>query len=91
MVFSYIKNISEIINSSIDKNEYIIDYRILNKLTGFIKRHKDKNNLDLNNNIVYVKIFCNNYNVSYVGQTKRQLKTRISEHVKNIKGDESRH
>jgi len=34
----------------------MIDYRILNKLTGFIKRHKDKNNLDANNNIVY-KIF----------------------------------
>jgi len=39
-----------------------------------------------------LKIFCNNCNVvSYVGQTKRQLKTRISEHVKNIKSDESRY
>jgi len=38
IVFLYIKNISETINSSIDKNEYMIGYRILNKLTGFIKR-----------------------------------------------------
>jgi len=44
----------------------------------------------INNNIVY-KIFCNNYNVSYVDQTKRQLRTRINEHVKNIKLDESKH
>jgi len=68
----------------------MIGYRILNNLTGFIKRHEDKNNLDANNNISY-KIFCNNCNASYVGQTKRQFKTRISEHVKNIKGDEFRH
>jgi len=31
----------------------MIDYRILNKRVGFIKRHKDKNNSDSNNNIVY--------------------------------------
>jgi len=42
----------------------MISYRILNKLTGFIKRHKNKNNLDVYNNIVY-KIFYNNCNVSY--------------------------
>jgi len=36
-------------------------------------------------------ISCNNCNASYVGQTKRQLKTRINEHVKNITLDESKH
>jgi len=70
--FSYIKNISETINSSIDKSKYMIGYRILNELTRFIKRHKDKNNLDSNNNGVY-KICCNNCNASYIGQTKRPL------------------
>jgi len=62
-------------------------YKILNKLTGFIKRHKDSNKYNINNNIVY-KILCNNCNASYVRQTKRQLKTRINECVKNIKVDE---
>jgi len=55
----------------------------LNKLTAFVKRHKDKNMLEVNNNIVY-KIFCNNCNASYVGQTKKQLRIRINKHVKNI-------
>jgi len=32
LVFHYITNISETINSAIDKKEYMIDYRILNKL-----------------------------------------------------------
>jgi len=53
VIFSYIKNISETINFCIDKNKYMIGYRILNKLTGFIKRHKNKNNLDANNHIVF--------------------------------------
>jgi len=34
-------------------------------------------------NIVY-KLSCSNCEASYVGQTKRQLKTRINEHEKNI-------
>jgi len=41
IVFPYIKGISETINSSIDKKEYMIGYKILNKLTAFVKRHKD--------------------------------------------------
>jgi len=72
-----IRNISETIKSSIDGNKYITGYRILNKLTGYIKRHKDINKHDTKNNIVY-KIFCNNCNASYVGQTKRQLKTKLT-------------
>jgi len=36
-------------------------------------------------------MLCNNCNAFYVGQTKRQLKTRINEHMKNIKFDESKH
>jgi len=90
VVLPYIRNISEEINLSIDKNRYITGYRILNKLSGFIKRHKDANKFEVNNNIVY-KILCNNCNASYVGQTKRQLKTRINEHVKNVTSDKSKY
>jgi len=90
LVLPYISNISETIKSSIDSNKYLTGYRILNKLTGYIKRHKDNNKHDTKNNIVY-KIFCNNCSASYVGQTKRQLKTRINEHEKNVRFDESKH
>jgi len=37
------------------------------------------------------KIFCNNCNASYVGQTKRKIVTRINEHIKNVGFDESKH
>ena len=36
-----------------------------------------------NQNVVY-RISCESYNVNYVGQTKRQLKTRLHEHVSDI-------
>jgi len=41
-------------------------------------------------NIVY-KIKFNECDVSYVGQTKRQIRTRIKEHRNNIKLDKTRH
>jgi len=90
IVLPYIKNISESIDRSIDKRKFITGYRILNKITGLIKRHKDIDRSEENNNIVY-KVFCNNCNASYVGQTKRKLKTRLNEHKNNVKLEESKH
>jgi len=51
---------------------------------------KSKDLLLSKNNVIY-KIFCNNCEASYVGQTKRQLKTRLKEHKNNIKHDRSKH
>jgi len=61
----------------------------LNSLGKFIKVHKDTNNLFSNNNVY--KILCKDCNASYVGQTKRQIKTRIKKHSNNIKSDTSKH
>ena len=68
----------------ISKAVYSIDYRCINKLNKFIKAHKDKKIISDKNNIIY-KIQCNNCDVSYVGQTKKKLNTKINEHIKNIK------
>jgi len=76
--------------STVDKSQYITGYRVLNNLGKYIKVHKDVNNLQSNNNAVY-KISCKNCSASYVGQTKRQIKTRIAEHRNNIKSVSSKH
>ena len=68
----------------------MIGYRCLNKLNKFIKIHKDKNQHDNSNNVIY-KVNCNNCDASYVGQTKKQLQTRIKEHRNNIKLDQSKY
>jgi len=78
------------VSSVVSKSEYTIGYRCLNKLNMFEKTHKDKEQSSTNNNIIY-KICYENCNASYVGQTKRQLRTRLREHRNNIKLNQSKH
>jgi len=82
IVLPYINKISESIATTIDKSKCITGYRTLNSLGKFIKIHKDTNELLTDNNVVY-KISYKDCNASYVGQTKRQLKTRIKEYKNN--------
>ncbi|KYN20105.1 hypothetical protein ALC57_07533 [Trachymyrmex cornetzi] len=89
IVFPYIKTITSKVTKVINKSKTIIGYRCINKLDRFINTHKDKNEYRDNNNVIY-KINCIDCDVSYVGQTKRHLKTRIKEHRNNIKY-ESKH
>jgi len=55
-----------------------------NKLNKFIKVHKDFLPTFSRSNVVY-KINCSDCDASYVGQTKRTLNTRISEHRNHIR------
>jgi len=54
-----------------------------NKLSRFIKVHKDALPSSVRSNVVY-KINCQNCNASYVGQTKRALSVRVDEHRSHI-------
>ena len=56
----------------------------MNKMNTFIKTGKDPLLKDDHCGIVY-KINCLNCESSYVGQTKRKLKTRIKEHKADIR------
>jgi len=90
VVFPYIKKISESIADKIDNSKFVKGYRILNNLSNFIKVHKDVNSHDTNNNVIY-KVHCRDCDASYVGQTKRQLKTRIREHINDINSTKTKH
>ena len=61
-----------------------IAYKPMNKLNTFIKTGKDSLPKDDQCGVVY-KINCLNCESSYVGQTKRKLKTRIKEHKADIR------
>ncbi|KAM0728324.1 hypothetical protein ACS0PU_005106 [Formica fusca] len=65
-------------------------YQSLNKLNFLIKVHKDPCPLMARQNVIY-KIDCNDCDASYVGQTKRQLNTRITEHKNHIRRNASNH
>jgi len=56
----------------------------LNKLGRIIKAQKDRLMLECNKNVVY-KFSCKNCDSTYVGQTKRKLNTRLTEHKNDIK------
>jgi len=56
---------------------------MINRLSNFIKTCKDRIEKMQQSNVVY-KISCNDCDATYVGQTKRQLQTRIREHRTDI-------
>ncbi|XP_020295370.1 uncharacterized protein LOC109860580 [Pseudomyrmex gracilis] len=79
----FVSGTTDSISKSLKRNDFKLSFRILNTLRNFIKVHKDDLSHDSLCNVVY-KINCSSCDASYVGQTSRQLRTRISEHHKNI-------
>ncbi|KYM93779.1 hypothetical protein ALC62_15623 [Cyphomyrmex costatus] len=68
--------------------EVRVSFRSPNKMKKYIKVQKDSRLHTSKNNVVY-KIQCNDCDASYVGQTSRQLKTRINEHRNHINHNSS--
>lgn len=61
-----------------------IIFNNLNQLTRFIKLHKDNVTKNEQKNVVYC-IKCDSCDTKYIGQTKRQLNTRIKEHLNHVR------
>jgi len=79
----FIENVTPKMLNITKKHNINTIFTINNKLSHIIKTGKDKINKIKCSNVVY-KINCNNCDASYVGQTKRQLHTRIKEHRSDI-------
>ena len=83
-VIPYINSVSKKFSSFPLKYDCNIPFTIPFKLNRFITTGKD--NIDhLSCNDVMYRINCKDCDSSYVGQTKRQLRTRVSEHKADIK------
>jgi len=81
-IISYVQSISENFKNIIKDTSTKLLFFSLNKLSS-IKAQKNPLPADCKKNIMY-QISCNDCNESYVRQTCRQLKTRISEHKNDI-------
>jgi len=79
----YIKPTSDKFKNIINGMVSRVSFYSMNKLGKLIKAQKDSLPKFSNMNVVY-KINCKDCDASYVGQTGRQLKTRISEHKNHI-------
>jgi len=79
----YIKSVSESFRPIANKYGFNIAYSVPNTLNKYVKRGKDIIDPKSHSAIVY-KINCLNCNSSYVGQKKRQFKTRLKEHMADI-------
>jgi len=79
----YVNSVSEGFLPVCGRFGFCMSYSIYNTLKRYIKRDKDGLDVWSHRDVVY-KIKCNDCEATYIGQTKRQLGTRIHEHIKDI-------
>ena len=86
----YVPSISERFINIFRNPDIKTAFYSLNKMSKFIKVQKDVLPISSCKDVVY-KISCRDCDASYVGQTCRQVKTRISEHRNHIGRNVSSH
>ncbi|KYQ57302.1 hypothetical protein ALC60_03737 [Trachymyrmex zeteki] len=79
----YVNSVSEKFTPIANRFHCKLAFSIPNSLRKFIGKGKDQLDHLCNQNVVH-KISCNDCDANYVGQMKRQLKTRLHEHVSDI-------
>lgn len=85
----FLPGVTGSISRLLKEMNFNLSYRNSNSLKKFIKVHKDKLDRYSKTNIIY-KIDCSSCDASYVGQTGRQLRTRITEHQRDFYKDYDR-
>ena len=88
-VFPYIKSLSERLKRELKKLGINAYFRNLNTMRILFHNNKDKLKKSRVTGVVY-KINCKECSKCYIGQTKNNLCTRISQHKNNIKNGEKK-
>jgi len=86
----FISNVTEKFRHVANSLKRKLAFFSLHKLGRIIKAQKDTLPIVSNKNVMY-KLSCKNCNATYVGQTKRKLATRVTEHMKDINKITSNH
>ncbi|RLU15076.1 hypothetical protein DMN91_012963 [Ooceraea biroi] len=84
MCIPYVKGFSECVARILRGCQVNVTHVINKTLDGIVKCEKDKLERKNKTDVIY-RINCKDCDVCYVGQTKRHLNTRISEHLSDIK------
>ncbi|XP_046466612.1 uncharacterized protein [Neodiprion pinetum] len=79
----YVAGLFESLNRTFSKYKIQFVGKCAYDLSSMFDSGKDPLPLGMRSGVVY-KIPCNQCNMSYIGQTSRQLHTRITEHKRNI-------
>ena len=82
-ILPYIKGLTEPLQRTLSKHDTKVFSKQLKTLQHEFPSLKDRPNLDEQTNIIY-KIPCKECSWSYIGETGRSLKTRKSEHFRNV-------
>lgn len=79
----FVASVNNNIRKAIKDYEKIkLAHRNLYQLNCYIKAHKNHTSYLEQKNVEYIP--CNNCDSTYVGQTSRQLNTRLKEHQRNV-------
>jgi len=81
-VLSFIKEINDNVNRKLGEHGFKTLFTVPKKLDRFIKSGKEKLNTEKMTQVC--KIDCGDCNLSYIGQAKRHLNTRLKKHKNNI-------
>lgn len=84
----YVGSVSERFAYVSKKHDFRLSFSITNSLREFITVHIDRLDVLSQCNVVY-RVSCCDCDATYVGQTKKQLKTRVKEHRNDIKRSSS--
>ena len=84
MILPFNIHLTPHINKILKKYDIIPINSIINKFQYLIPLGKDRLDKFDNSNIVY-RINCNNCPANYIGTSKRQLKKRRDEHIRDVK------
>lgn len=84
IVIPYVNGVAQSVSRVLKNCKFDVLHTVPKKLDCIIKRGKEKLKFDVQTELVY-KIDCADRDISYIGQTKRHLSTRIREHNRDIR------
>ena len=83
-VLPYVKNVTERVKRILQDHNIMVAVKPLNTIRSMISKPKDRLD-DLKKTGVIYQIPCADCSTVYIGETKRSLKTRVSEHERCVR------